>query len=260
MVRRPKPREADTLLLTAERSPNLRGARELGFELAPARPRRRSRNGSRSFSDLRDRPPGAFPDGRCPERPGPGPGQVSVRRPRRDPWDDAVDFILPDARSLPKSRDRLTNTEGLVQEFRPVWPPPGEARPEGRSWPIWRVSSGPGKHGWPEVHSGGHGPGISFLRRAMSDLLIVLAKVVLSARLAPVADPASDLGRAEGERGHPGPDRGQQGVDSRRPALRPLPALRRRHQDDVQGGLRSVLHPAGSCTPSPRSCRSSASP
>ena len=45
------------------------------------------------------------------------------------PGDDAFDFLLPAALIAEKSGS-LTNTLGLVQEFQPVWPPPGEARPE----------------------------------------------------------------------------------------------------------------------------------
>ena len=140
----PKPQEADPLLLTAERSPNLRGARELGFESRPPDLKEIAKrievllvigSGLRetfAIGDVRkalDRVPVKF-----------------LFAAHTGPGDDAFDFLLPAALIAEKSGS-LTNTLGIVQEFQPVWPPPGEARPEWEVLADLARELGSGKHG-----------------------------------------------------------------------------------------------------------------
>lgn len=123
----PKPQEADRLLLTAERSPNLRGARELGFESRPPVLEEIARRievllvfgsglqeacGAVEVRKTLDRVPAKF---------------LFAAHTGLD--DAAYDFLLPVA-LIAEKPGSLTNTLGLAQEFQPVWRPPGEARPE----------------------------------------------------------------------------------------------------------------------------------
>jgi hypothetical protein len=123
----PKPQEADRLLLTAERSPNLRGARELGFESRPPDLKEIVKQIEVLLvigSGLRE----AFAVGDVRK----ALDRVPVKflfAAHTGPGDDAYDFLLP-AALIAEKQGSLTNTLGLVQEFQPVWPPPGEARPE----------------------------------------------------------------------------------------------------------------------------------
>jgi NADH-quinone oxidoreductase subunit G len=123
----PKPQEADRLLLTAERSPNLRGARELGFESRPPDLKEIVKQIEVLLvigSGLRE----AFAVGDVRK----ALDRVPVKflfAAHTGPGDDAYDFLLP-AALIAEKPGSLTNTLGLVQEFQPVWRPPGEARPE----------------------------------------------------------------------------------------------------------------------------------
>ena len=123
----PKPQEADRLLLTAERSPNLRGARELGFE-----------SRSPDFEEIEKRIEVLLVFG-SGLREASAAGEVRNALDRvpakflfaahTGPGDDAFDFLLPVSLIAEKSGS-ITNTEGAIQEFQPVWLPMGEAKPE----------------------------------------------------------------------------------------------------------------------------------
>ena len=121
----PMPGRADSLLLTAERTPNLRGARDLGFELR--RP------------DLDEISKGAdlllvfgtallehFPEGRVREALA-GVQAKFLFASRAGALDRAVDVVLPTA-LLAERSGSVTNVDGRAQEFRPVLKPPGDAR------------------------------------------------------------------------------------------------------------------------------------
>jgi NADH-quinone oxidoreductase subunit G len=124
----PKPGAADNLLLTAERAPNVRGARDLGFEPGPP------------DLDVISAKSGLlliFGTGLLEHC---GEGEIcgaldSVQSrflfsARSSEMDGSMNFILPSALIAEKSGS-LTNVDGVVQEFRPVWDPPGEARAVG---------------------------------------------------------------------------------------------------------------------------------
>jgi len=123
----PKPQEADRLLLTAERSSNLRGARELGFESRPPDLEEIVKRIEVLLvigSGLRE----AFAAGEVRKALDRVPAKFLFAA-HTGPGDDAYDFLLP-AALIAEKLGSLTNTLGLVQEFQPVWRPPGEARPE----------------------------------------------------------------------------------------------------------------------------------
>lgn len=123
----PMPGESDKLLLTQERSPNVRGARALGFDLRPPDLDAISENRALLL---------VFGTGLLDHYP------VDKIRPALDrvqakflfaahtsEMDSLMDFLLPTALIAEKSGS-LTNTNGAVQHFVPVFAPPGEARPE----------------------------------------------------------------------------------------------------------------------------------
>ncbi len=124
----PLPGRADGLLLTAERSPNRRGAHDLGFELRPP--------------DLGEIAKGAdllliFGTGLLEHGSESRVREVlaGVRAKflfttRTGALDRNVDVILPTALMAERSGS-VTNVDGKVQAFRPVWNPPGDARPAG---------------------------------------------------------------------------------------------------------------------------------
>lgn len=122
----PAPGRADRLLLTEERTPNLRGTRELGFEV-----RRPSLEAIARGTDLLL----IFGTGLTEALP-----EAAVREAlagvqakflfasRTGPLDRMVDVSLP-AAVMAESSGSVTNVDGLRQEFRALWPPPGDARP-----------------------------------------------------------------------------------------------------------------------------------
>jgi NADH-quinone oxidoreductase subunit G len=124
----PKPGRADTLLLTAERAPNLRGARDLGFDPRPANLEAIAENVGLLFvfgTFLRDH------HGEDELRAALGRVPVKVLLAgHAGALDKEMDFVLP-AALIAEKQGSLTNAAGKVQKFVPVFPPPGEARPEG---------------------------------------------------------------------------------------------------------------------------------
>ena len=124
----PLPGRADGLLLTAERTPNRRGALDLGFELrAP---------------DLREIAKSAdlilifgtallehFPEDIVREALA-GIQAKFLFTAHAGALDRSVDVILPTALMGERSGS-VTNIDGKVQSFHPVWNPPGDARPAG---------------------------------------------------------------------------------------------------------------------------------
>ena len=123
----PKPQEADRLLLTTERSPNLRGALEFGFESRPPDLEKIAKRIEVLIvfgSGLRE----AFAVGDVRKALELVPAKFLFAA-HTGPEDSAYDFLLP-AALIAEKPGSLTNTLGLVQEFQPVWGPPGEARPE----------------------------------------------------------------------------------------------------------------------------------
>jgi NADH-quinone oxidoreductase subunit G len=124
----PKPGRGDTLLLTGERAPNLRGARDLGFDPRPADLEAIADNVGLLFvfgTFLRDHH--AADELRA------ALGRVPVKvllAGHTGDLDKEMDFVLPTA-LIAEKRGSLTNAAGVVQKFVPVFPPPGEARPEG---------------------------------------------------------------------------------------------------------------------------------
>lgn len=151
----PKPQEADRLLLTAERSPNLKGARELGFESRPPDLEEIAKRIEVLLvfgSGLRE----AFSDGEVRKALDRVPAKFLFAA-HTGPEDSAYDFLLP-AALIAEKPGSLTNTLGLVQEFRPVWRPPGEARPE------WEVLGDLAR----ELGSGEAWTDLSIVREAMA--------------------------------------------------------------------------------------------
>lgn len=123
----PRPQEADRLLLTAERSPNLRGARELGFGLI--RPDleeivKRIEVLLVFGSGLRE----AFTEEEVRTALNRLPAKFLLAA-HTGPGDNAYDFLLPVCLMTEKSGS-ITNIGGAIQEFQPVWGPIGEARAE----------------------------------------------------------------------------------------------------------------------------------
>lgn len=122
----PPPGRADGLLLTAERTPNLRGARDLGFEPVPPRLDEIASRADLLLifgTALADH----FPEGRVRD----ALALVQAKflfASRAGALDRAVDVILPTP-LMAESSGTVTNIEGRVQAFRPVWAPPGDARP-----------------------------------------------------------------------------------------------------------------------------------
>jgi NADH-quinone oxidoreductase subunit G len=124
----PLPGRADNLLLTAERTPNRRGALDLRFEIRQP--------------DLEEIAKGTdllliFGTGLLEHGP-----ESHVREAlagvqakflitaHAGELDRSVDVILPTAIMAERSGS-VTNVDGKAQAFRPVWTPPGDARPAG---------------------------------------------------------------------------------------------------------------------------------
>jgi NADH-quinone oxidoreductase subunit G len=124
----PKPGRGDTLLLTGERAPNFRGARDLGFDPRPADLEAIADNVGLLFVF------GTFlPDHHAADELRAALGRVPVKvllAGHTGDLDKEMDFVLPTA-LIAEKRGSLTNAAGVVQKFVPVFPPPGEARPEG---------------------------------------------------------------------------------------------------------------------------------
>ena len=125
----PPPGEADGLLLTADRTPNRRGAEALGFALTP--PDLAALAGAVDVllvfgPHLLERVP--------PEEA--ARALAGVRRTwlltaRRSPLDGLADVVLPTA--LPEEKSgSFTNIDGLRQHFEPALEPPRACRAEGR--------------------------------------------------------------------------------------------------------------------------------
>lgn len=119
--------ESDDFLLTAERTPNRRGAEEIGFELKPL-----------DWELLSDRTDlllifGNFLTGET------NPAEIKTRldrientvllTPHSSELDTLVDTVLPTA-AIPEKSGSLTNVDGIVQEFGPVLEGMGESKPE----------------------------------------------------------------------------------------------------------------------------------
>lgn len=124
----PPPGRADSLLLTAERTPNRRGASDLGFELKPPDLHEISK-----ATDLLlifgTALAGHFPEVRVREALA-GIQAKFLFADRPGPLDRLVDVVLPTA-LMAERAGSVTNVDGRVQAFRPVWSPPGEARSAG---------------------------------------------------------------------------------------------------------------------------------
>jgi len=123
----PKPGPEDGFLLLTERSPNARGAKEMGLELDSVSLEGLSQNtdiliifGS-FLADLHD--PSSLKNVLDKIR---TKVLVSSHRSGLEPY---VDFILPASGILEKTGS-LTNRDGLVQKFSAVCPPCGDSRPE----------------------------------------------------------------------------------------------------------------------------------
>lgn len=151
----PKPQEADRLLLTAERSPNLRGALELGFESRPPDLEEIAKRIEVLVvfgSGLQE----AFRNGEVRKALDLVPAKFLFAA-HTGPGDDVYDFLLP-AALIAEKAGSLTNTLGLIQEFQPVWRPPGEARPE------WEVLADLAR----EIGSGESWTDLTSIREAMA--------------------------------------------------------------------------------------------
>jgi NADH-quinone oxidoreductase subunit G len=124
----PPPGRADSLLLTAERTPNRRGARDLGFELKPPALDEIA-NGADLLLIFGTALLDHFPEGRVLDALAVVQAKFLFAA-RAGALDRAVDVILPTA-LMAESAGSVTNIEGRVQAFRPAWGPPGDARPAG---------------------------------------------------------------------------------------------------------------------------------
>jgi NADH-quinone oxidoreductase subunit G len=124
----PMPGRADGILLTSERTSNLRGARDLGFELR--RPDLEEISESTDLllifgTALLEH----FPEGRIRE----ALARVQAKflfTACPGALDRSVDVILPTA-LMAESSGSATNVAGRIQEFRPVFGLPGDARAAG---------------------------------------------------------------------------------------------------------------------------------
>jgi NADH-quinone oxidoreductase subunit G len=125
----PVPGEADGFLLTADRTPNRRGAEALGFALAP--PDLEALAGTVDVllifgTHLLDRVPLADA-----ARALSGIGRTWLFTARRSALDGLAGVVLPTVLSEEKAGS-FTNVDGLRQHFEPALPPPRGCRPEGR--------------------------------------------------------------------------------------------------------------------------------
>jgi predicted molibdopterin-dependent oxidoreductase YjgC len=119
--------EADDFLLTAERTPNRRGAEEIDFELKPL-----------DWELLSEQTDlllifGNFLTGET------NPAEIKTRlakientfllTPHSSELDTLVDIVMPTA-AIPEKSGSLTNIDGIVQDFGPVFEGVGESKPE----------------------------------------------------------------------------------------------------------------------------------
>ncbi len=119
--------EADDLLMTAERTPNRRGAEEIGFELKPL-----------DWELLADKTDlllifGHYLAGEV------NPAEIKTRldgietsvlcASHSSELDEIVDVVLPTS-VIPEKSGSLTNVDGIIQSFSPVLEGLGESRPE----------------------------------------------------------------------------------------------------------------------------------
>jgi len=123
----PKPGPEDGFLLQAERSPNVRGTKEIGLQMSPARLEALSQNTDiliifgTFLSDL-DTPASLKS----------ALGKIGTKvliASQVNGLEDDIDFILPAAGMLEKSGS-LTNKNGKIQFFSAVRPSCGDSRPE----------------------------------------------------------------------------------------------------------------------------------
>ncbi len=121
----PMPGRADSLLLTAERTPNRRGAVDLGFDIRPPELDEISK-GADLLLIFGTALPEHFPEGRIREALA-GIQAKFLFAARTGTLDRSVDVILPTALMAERSGS-VTNINGRVQAFRPVWSAPGDAR------------------------------------------------------------------------------------------------------------------------------------
>ncbi|MDD8014839.1 MAG: 2Fe-2S iron-sulfur cluster-binding protein [Acidobacteriota bacterium] len=132
----PEDGEADGFLMTAERTANRRGARELGFDLEPPDLDRLSRASDillifSPFLAERYAVSGL-------QRSFQGIAAKYLFTTRRSAVDALVDIILPVC-FVPEKSGSLTNCDGVTQRFSRAMEPPGDSRPE------WRVLSDLGR-------------------------------------------------------------------------------------------------------------------
>lgn len=123
----PPQEEGDGFLLTPERSPNQRGAHEIGFSLEPFG---WEALGEETKLLLAFDPPlsSSFhsPEARAVLE------RIETKvlfSSRINEWNTAFDMVLPTALIAEKGGS-LTNVDGLIQRFTPAMEPPGEAIPE----------------------------------------------------------------------------------------------------------------------------------
>lgn len=119
--------EGDDLLLTAERSPNRRGAEEIGWDIKPVDLEALSRNTGLLiifgpyFVSSHDRSGISS----CLE----AIETKVLLTPRSGALDEMMDMVLPTVYWAEKAGSS-TNIDGIVQSFQPALPPPGEGRAE----------------------------------------------------------------------------------------------------------------------------------
>ncbi|MGD9347621.1 MAG: 2Fe-2S iron-sulfur cluster-binding protein [Candidatus Aminicenantes bacterium] len=119
--------EADDLLMTAERTPNRRGAEEIGFEINPL-----------DWEVLSDQTELLLIFGQFLGE-GPNLAEIKARlgsiknsvlfTSHSSELNELVDVILPTS-AIPEKAGSLTNVDGIVQGFSPVLESVGESRPE----------------------------------------------------------------------------------------------------------------------------------
>jgi len=123
----PRPGTGDGFLLQAERAPNARGAKEIGFALNPVRLEDLSQNTnllivfSPFLAELYS--PTAL------KAVFETIGTKVLVTPRANGLDSLVDFVLP-ASGMPEKSGSLTNKNGKIQPFSAVCPSCGDSRPE----------------------------------------------------------------------------------------------------------------------------------
>jgi NADH-quinone oxidoreductase subunit G len=123
----PEAGTGDELLLTAERTPNRKGAEGLGFDLKPV-----DMDILSSGTDLLVIFGTYVLEGHTLSDLASALEKISAKfviTPHTSELDPLVDLVLPSTHIAEKAGS-LTNTDGLVQHFRPALDPLGESRPE----------------------------------------------------------------------------------------------------------------------------------